>query len=323
MSTSRPFITHASRIPALTAVLMLATVGCEDPSSLAEEEALLVEADDDDHVDLDANDQLVAAIEDDVEEILGYTIVSNVSSNGSSVTVPSMDPNDRVYFLNAPNSVWGELSRVTATIVHEGFLNGSHGWGHLGIITRGTTLEPSLQYLGYPGGTSTAEFWGENLAPAGFPGPELSSFFRGRGPTFWAKEACGANTPNTQQPCLVFENFSRHHFPEKDVLVGAGIPLALSNASFEIKVDTDDYDIKVWVWQGGQLKAYASCLEHTGGDARCGAQPGDGAVGDAAFGFVMQNNLPNYTGKKVGVLSSSSKVLQVSEPAPCPGCQPY
>lgn len=300
---------------------MLATVGCEDPSTLAEEEALLAE-EDEDAVDLDANDQLVAASDDDVEEIGGYTVVSNVSSNGSSVTVPSVDPNNASWFLNAPNGVWGDLSRVTATIVHEGFLNGPNGWDHLAVVTRGTTLESSLQFLGFGSGASSAFFWGENLAAAGgLNSPQLSSFIRGRGPTFWAKGAgpCGANT---QQPCMVFENYSMHHFGG-NVLVGAGIPLSLSNSSFQIRVDTDDSDIKVWVTQGGQLKAYASCLQHTGGDARCGAQPGDGAVGDAAFGFVMQSPIPNYTGKKVGVLSSSSKVLEYSDPAPCPGCQPY
>lgn len=308
-----------TRTPALAVLLAIATIGCEDPDAFAEEEALLAEADDDAHVDLDANNHLLATVDDDIEQIGGYVLVSNVSSSGSSVTVPSTDPNNASWVLNAPNGVWGELSRVTATIVHEGFLNGPNGWDHLAVMTRGTTLESSLQYLGFGSGASSAFFWGENLAAAGgLDSPQLNSVIRGRGPTFWAK---GASSCPTKNPCLVFENYSLHHFGG-NVLVGAGIPLVLSNESFEIRVDTDDWDIKVWVWQGGQLKAYASCLEHTGGDARCGAQPGDGAVGDAGFAFIMQSPIPNYTGKKVGVLSSSSKVFE-SDPAPCPGCPPY
>lgn len=322
--TSRQLPIRSSRYTTtLAAVLTLATVACEDPSTLAEEEALLAEEGEDD-VDLDANDQLVAASDDDVEELVGYTVVSNVSWNGSSVVVPPTNPNDPVWVLNAPNGVWGDLSRVTATIRHDGFLNGQYGWGHLGILTRGTTLEPSLQYLGYPSGTSTLAFMGESLAGAG---AHLSAFLRGRGPAFYAKGTAGPTIPGlcptiAQQPCVVFENFSRHHLGG-DVLIGPGIPLSLTDEPFQVRVDTDDFDIKIWVLQGGQVKAYASCLQHTGGDARCGAQPGDSTVGDATFGFVMNNLTASGIGKSVGVQSSSSKVLNYADPAPCPGCQPY
>ncbi|MCA9653061.1 MAG: hypothetical protein H6712_21825 [Myxococcales bacterium] len=313
-------------------MMLLASSGCEDPDSLSSEEALLEDAND----DLDAEDQLVmsepsddelpghgpsepgpdgfsAPDDDDGVGIYGgelegpLLLVHSVSTAGSTVVVPSSATNDPVWALNAPNFLSGSLSRVTATIVHDGFLNGPNGWDHLAVLTRGTSLESSLQYLGFSSGTPSAFFWGEDLQSAGNGSVELTTMARGRGPTIWAKGSTGICS-NALLPCLKFENYSMNFFPG-DILVGPSVALPLTSDPFQLRVDTTDTDIKVWVSQGGQLKAYASCLEISGGDSRCGARPGDGAMGDAIFGFVMQNPLPNFANRHAGVLNASSKIL--------------
>jgi hypothetical protein len=256
---------------------------------------------------------------------LQLVVVSNVSTAGSTVVVPRTDPNDASWTLNAPSHVWGEISRVTATVVHDGFLTGGHtqGWDHLAVVTRGTSVDGAHSLVGIPSWQSQAFFWGEHVSsqgyyPDGTMRPELQALIKGRGPTFWASGANGACTTNPTLPCLIFENYAMHGVGP--VLIGAPIPLALNSGPFEIRVDTDDYDIQVWVWQNGQQKAYASCRQFTGNDARCGRMPSDGELGDTMFGFIM-GTVPSYVpNRSIGVLNARSQVLQWQYRDTCPRC---
>jgi hypothetical protein len=267
---------------------------------------------------VDAVDGVMAPI----SQNLGWVAVSDVSISGSTVVVPQHDPNNASWVLNAPNHFEGEKTTLSATIVHDGFLLGDFGWGHLAIVTRGTNLEPSLQLLGLNSWIKTAFFWGETLSqlgtlPKGQPGPELSALIRGRGPTIWAKGSCS----NQSQPCIIFENYSRHHFPEKDVLVGPEIPLPIHSGPFQVWVEVYDYDMRVRVSQGGAIKVDKSCSALTGGDHRCGKQVGDGPVGDALFGFIMQPSLNNFASRRVGVQNARVQALKMTQwNNPCPGC---
>jgi hypothetical protein len=100
------------------------------------------------------------------------------------------------------------------------------------------------------------------------------------------------------------------------------VPLSLSTAPFQIQVIADGWDTRTVVTQNGQTKANVSCRASTGNDYRCGPQPGDVAVGDAFIANVVQNHGTGYSGRQLGALNVTVRVLMEQWQNPCPKCIP-
>jgi hypothetical protein len=266
-----------------------------------------------------------------LKSFIRYVEVTRVYFSGQSVLIPQADPNDAVWFFNNPDHIWGERSELTATIVHDGFLNGPYGLDHLAVSVRGASMDGLLQQIG-PSSTTPWRFtWGENIAAgvqAGSIGvPQLHAALSGRGPTFWP-----AGSPvcsNSSMPCLVFENFTVNLSGPGLVCSGNqvypcanSVSLALSTAPFQIKVLADGWDTSTVVTQNGQIKANVSCRSSTGNDPRCGSQPGDVAVGDAFIANVVQSTGTGWTGRQLGALDVTVRVLVEQWNNPCRTCIP-
>lgn len=246
--------------------------------------------------------------------------VYSQSSAGWMQTVPATGNNNAVWTLNGPDTASGALTEVQARVVHDGFLttSGNTGWDHFAILTRGSTLEPALQYLGFRGNAPNPFFYGEQLA--GASADTLNSATRGRGPIFRARghSQCGAQ--NTTLPCMLLENYTEDASIPGGVITEAPIALPISSDPFDVMIQTTTSNVEVWVWQGGQLKASVNCQQVRPGDARCSRLPADGPVVDVGFAFIMQDIPAAHAGKRLGILDSNVTIYRRQQVPPCPGC---
>lgn len=259
-------------------------------------------------------------LEEAVQQSLGMseTIIHSQWWAGSQLPLGTTEPNNATWVLNAPNGLAGVRTEVSATIVHGGFLNqpvGATGWDHLAILTRGTNLESSLSYIGYPSSTPHLFFYGEGLGS----GPTVNSIARGRGPTFWAKGTSFCGAANTTQPCMILENYTVN-LSGPGLITEAPIVLPVSDAPFDVFIETTQNNIEVFVWQGGQLKASINCQQARPGDHRCGTQPGDTVRGDVMFAHIIHTVPAAHAHRPVGVLNPSVTLYGLRPQAPCPRC---
>jgi hypothetical protein len=246
--------------------------------------------------------------------------VSRVAAVGQSPMIPYSDPNDAVLFVNGPNWAQGDQSELTATIVHDGFLNTNAGLDHIAVSVRGASMESLLGSMGYGASATSAFTYGEYVSAAVGSGQvsinALYQALSGRGPTFWP-----AGTPmcrDTRYPCMIFENFTVNLSGPGLVCqttspanrCGYDIALPLSSAPFEVRVVADDWDTSTTVTQGGRVIATASCRAVSGNDARCGPQTGDVAQGDAFIANVMRNSGPGSSGRRLGGINATARVLR-------------
>lgn len=247
-------------------------------------------------------------------------VVSSVYSPGETATIPNSDPNDAVLFLNGPDSAWGDYTELTATIVHDGFLNTSSGLDHIAVSIRGASLEQMMAAMGYGANTPWKFTFGEYVSQAAASGQlsttALHRALSGRGPTFWPKghPLCSDN----RYPCLVFENYTVNlsgpglvcQSTSMSNPCGYDVALPISTANFEIRVVADNWDTTTMVTQGGNVIANVSCRTRSGNDARCGMQSGDAAQGDAFFGNVVANTGPGSSGRRLGAINASVRVMR-------------
>lgn len=246
--------------------------------------------------------------------------VSRVAAAGQSPTIPNSNPNDAVQFLNARDTAWGELSELTATIVHDGFLNTNAGLDHMALSVRGASMEGVLGGMGYGANAQSVFTYGEHVSAALSAGQislgDLHRALSGRGPTFWP-----TGTPmcrDTRYPCMIFENYTVN-------LSGPGlvcqttspanrcnydVALPISSANFEVRVRADEWDTTTTVSQGGRVIATASCRAISGNDQRCGEQSGDAAQGDAFVANVVRNTGPGSSGRRLGTINPIVRVLR-------------
>jgi hypothetical protein len=246
--------------------------------------------------------------------------VSRVATAGQSPTIQNSDPNDAVHFLNARDSVWGEVSELTATIVHDGFLNTNAGLDHMALSVRGASMEGVLGGMGYGANAPSAFTYGEHVNAAFAAGQitltNLHRAISGRGPTFWP-----AGTPmcrDTRYPCMIFENYTVNLSGPGLVCqttspanpCGYDVALPISSANFEVRVQADDWDTTTTVSQGGRVIATSSCRAISGNDARCGPQSGDAAQGDAFVANVVRNTGPGSSGRRLGTINPVVRVLR-------------
>lgn len=246
--------------------------------------------------------------------------VSRVAAAGQTPIIPNSDPNDAVQFLNARDTVWGDRSELTATIVHDGFLNTSAGLDHMALSVRGASMEGVLGGMGYGVNAPSAFTYGEHVSAAYAAGQitltNLHRALSGRGPTFWP-----AGTPlcrDTRYPCMIFENYTVNLSGPGLVCqttspanrCGYDVALPISSANFEVRVQADDWDTTTTVSQGGRVIATASCRAISGNDMRCGPQSGDAAQGDAFIGNVVRNTGPGSSGRRLGTINPVVRVLR-------------
>jgi hypothetical protein len=245
---------------------------------------------------------------------------SRVSAAGQSPIIANSNPNDAVQILNANDGAWGELSELTTTIVHDGFLNTNAGLDHIAVAIRGGSMEGMLGQMGYGANTPSVFTYGEYVGAAVGTGQvsvaNLHRALSGRGPTFWP-----AGTPlcrDSRYPCMIFENYTVNLSAPGLVCqttamgspCGYDVALPISAANFEVRVQADDWDTTITVSQGGQVIATASCRVLSGHDARCGAQSGDAAQGDVFIGNVVRNTGPGSSGRRLGTINPTVRVLR-------------
>ncbi len=210
--------------------------------------------------------------------------------------------NNHVWVLNAPRNVTGEVTVVSATIVHSGFLHDtSSGWDHLAVGARGIALESALEVMGFSRNAASATWLGEVFGETAAP-QTLADATAGRGPTFWAGDP----------PYMKFENYD-----EAGGAFGTPIELhQLDAGPFYVKAEIDDFDIRVEVYQHGQLLTGfpKSCSQSADdpNDPRCRATLAEfnRDKGDAFFGFVMGPPTGGFVNREVGVLNASVQVLK-------------
>jgi hypothetical protein len=254
--------------------------------------------------------------------------VSRVSAAGQTPIITNSDPNDAVQLLNANDGAWGDLSELTATIVHDGFLNTNAGLDHIAVAIRGGSMEGMLGQMGYGANTPSVFTYGEHVGAAVGTGQvsvaNLHRALSGRGPTFWP-----AGTPmcrDSRHPCMIFENYTVNLSAPGLVCqttspanpCGYDVALPIGAANFEVRVQADDWDTTTTVSQGGQVIATASCRALSGNDARCGPQAGDVAQGDVFIGNVVRNTGPGSSGRRLGTINSTARVLRYQYV-----CSPY
>lgn len=266
---------------------------------------------------------------DAVKSLIQLVEVTRVYFSGQSVLIPNANPNDAVWFFNNPDHLWGQLSELSATIVHDGFLNGPHGLDHIAISVRGASMEGLLQQIG-PSSASTWRFtFGEHVSAAVAAGtvgmPQLRAALSGRGPTFWPVGAGVCSTAG--MPCMVFENYTVNLDAPGLVCANnawpcsAAVALPLGTGPFQVHVSADAWDTRTIVTQNGWTLANVSCRAISGGDARCGAQPGDQADGDAFIANVVADSGSGWSGRQLGALDVTVRVLrQVPGWSTCPDC---
>lgn len=254
--------------------------------------------------------------------------VSRVSTAGQTASIPNTDPNDAVLFLNGPDSIWGDRSELTATIVHDGFLNTNAGLDHMALSVRGASMEQMMAAMGYGTNTAWKFTFGEYISQAAASGQlSISALYRaisGRGPTFWPKGS--ALCRDSRFPCMVFENYTVNQSgpglvcqtPLTTNPCGYDVALPVSSANFEVRVQADDWDNTTTVTQGGIVIATASCRTMSGNDARCGVQSGDVAHGDAFIANVVRNTGPGSSGRRLGAINITERVLRFQYV-----CSPY
>lgn len=252
------------------------------------------------------------SLEEGIHKSMGMseTLIYSKWYPGSQLALGTSQPNDAAWFFNAPNNLASIRTEVTATVVHGGFLNQTgSGWDHLAVLTRGTNLESSLQYMGYPANTQYLQFYGEALSG----GPTVTTFARGRGPTFWAKGTgfCG----NTALPCMILENYTAH-LSGNGLITEAPVPLALSDGPFDVYISTTSSNIEVMVTQNGQIKGFINCQLMRPGDQRCGGYATDTVHGDVAYAHVMHAIPPAHAHRQVGVVNVGVSLYRINPNVP-------
>jgi hypothetical protein len=225
-------------------------------------------------------------------------------SYAGSVTplTPSMSQNDAIWFVNMPDSTYGDVTKLNATITHGGLLNGPYGLDHLVVGIRGLSVEQAFQQMGKPIQTGTF-LYGEEVAQAVQSGQvtidALNRLLSGRGITFWAVGSTYCQ--DKSKPCAIFENYTVNgrtgdglacKDDKRDNCQGA-TAVALTSGSFQLNLTADDWDMRAVIIQSGKVVRSISCRAVTTntstpqGDPRCGAQPADVAYGDAFIGNVV------------------------------------
>lgn len=222
-----------------------------------------------------------------------WTTVGSVSTPGQTVYVPGTSPNDAVLLVNGNNLAYSDRTVLTATLVHDGFLNASIGLDHIAVSARGGSMDRLFPLLNRSVWTTSYFGYGEQIDATAGPaaaGTPLGEALYGRGPTFWP-----AGSPlcsDTRYPCMIYENYTIQISNSSGnlcagLLCGYDVPLRISSAPFQITVIADDWDVVTNVSQNGVLMASTSCRTISGGDWRCGAQNGDFGMIDGFIANVV------------------------------------
>jgi len=256
------------------------------------------------------------SVEDEVEVGVqrDALIVASASYAGSTVTLGAGN-NDAVWIVNQSNSVWADSTSLTATVAHGGALNAAGtGLDHIAIGVRGLSVEGAFQQMGLPLQTGTFLF-GEMVASAGLTPANLKALTSGRGITFWAVGAPQCSDPT--RPCARFENYTySHHGPG---LIANSVPLNVTEASFQVTLVSNEYNMSFTVKQGGIVKSSATCRALGNNSDLCGQQPDDAGTADAFVAFV---NHAAIAGRTVGGTNINVTHQNDGGASPCPGCQP-
>lgn len=255
-------------------------------------------------------------------------------AGGTRAITPTMSSelNDAGWLVNMSDGVWGDVTKLTATLHHGGFLANTYtGMDHIAVGIRGASHDAGLMQMNWP--VASRFLFGEELRPLGGTNPALLNMIAGRGITFWP--AGSTYCVDRSRPCAIFENYTVNAAksrgePEQDGLVcrynrfNCGtVALPLTSASFQVRLTADDYDVRTVISQNGVTLANVSCRALTsswtpGGDSRCGAQAADVALGDAFIANVIGAVPVARTVGATGITVSVGPYT--SDQPPCPTC---
>ncbi len=255
---------------------------------------------------------------------------------GSVVTVQAAPAdNNAAWLVNMTDAAWGDVTKLTGTITHGGFLQAPSGQlDHIAIGTRGASFDAGLaQFMPAIPATDSRFFFGEALERA-VPGTvsvaNLQRMLSGRGITFWP-----VNSPycrDKARPCAIFENYTVNSRGTDGLVCRNNVrdncvestALTLTTAPLQVTVVADDWDVRTTIRQGGVHRATISCRTITTsasapqGDARCGAQAQDAAYGDS---FVANVITTTSAPRSVGATGLTVTVGPApGDVPPCPTC---